>query len=563
MEGFDIWKLLAGLGIFVFGMALMEETVKKLSGRAFKRFIRQYTNGRLRAIGAGALVTAILQSSSAVSLMVLAFVGAGIMTLENSIGVILGSNIGTTATSWIVGTVGFKLKIEAFALPLVGIGGAWLLLLGARAPHIGRLFLSFGFLFMGLDYMKTSVEMLAGHFDMSQVPDYGPLAYVLVGLLLTAVMQSSSAAMAVVLTALHAGLVDFQEAAGTVIGSNVGTTVTILLGAAGGSQVKKRVAFSHFIFNLLTGVLALLLLPALAFGINTLLELEGQPVMGLVVFHTAFNVMGVLAFFPFISLLSKALLRLFPDRKERISKFIGDATPEVPEAAITAIRKEAGHLLAESMRYNLGALRIDEQLVFDGVVVPSLPSKGQEGDARYERLKLLEAGIVTFAAQVQAHGMSEAESQELGQCLHGARMALHAAKTMKDVSHDFEAFESADAAFLNEQYVHFRRRLIALYLSIEKLQQEAPDPKGTTKGLLKLFRQVKEADRQFLAAAMQEAARQRLSDLDLSTAMMANRAFAQSGRQVLLALRELLLPPSELQQFDWVQEVSDTLLEQE
>ena len=133
---FDLWKLLAGLGIFLFGMFLLEDSVKALSGKAFRRIIRLYTNGRLKAIGSGTLSTAILQSSSAVSLMVLAFVGAGVMSIENAIGVIMGSNIGTTFTAWIVATLGFKIKIESFALPFIGIGGIGLIFFRNSSPLI-------------------------------------------------------------------------------------------------------------------------------------------------------------------------------------------------------------------------------------------------------------------------------------------------------------------------------------------------------------------------------------------------------------------------------------------
>ena len=130
MEEFGVWKLLAGLGIFIFGIFLLEESISKLAGRAFKGFIRDYTSNRIKAIRSGTLVTAILQSSSAVSLMVLAFVGAGILSLENSIGVIMGSNLGTTFTAWLVATLGFKVNIEAFTLPLIGIGGLGIIFLG-------------------------------------------------------------------------------------------------------------------------------------------------------------------------------------------------------------------------------------------------------------------------------------------------------------------------------------------------------------------------------------------------------------------------------------------------
>ena len=156
----DIWKLFAGLGIFLFGMSLIEESVKSLSGRSFRRIIRMYTNGKLRSIGTGAFVTALLQSSSAVSLMVLAFVGAGVMTMQNAIGVILGSNIGTTFAAWIIATIGFKIKIESLASPFIGLGAFGLIFFrpSSKPLLITKLFIGFGFLFLGLDFMKSSVE---------------------------------------------------------------------------------------------------------------------------------------------------------------------------------------------------------------------------------------------------------------------------------------------------------------------------------------------------------------------------------------------------------------------
>jgi len=240
----DFWKLLAGLGIFLFGMLLIEESVKSLSGRAFRRIIRMYTNGRLRSIGSGALVTALLQSSSAVSLMVLAFVGAGVMNMQNAIGVIMGSNIGTTLTAWIIATIGFKIKIEALAMPFIGLGAIGLILFkpSSKPFLVTRLFIGFGFLFLGLDFMKGSVESFAQTFSLEQFPDYGLWFYLLVGTLFTALMQASAATIAIVLTALNSGLITFDIGAVMVIGANIGTTITVLLGAIGGVQAKKESA---------------------------------------------------------------------------------------------------------------------------------------------------------------------------------------------------------------------------------------------------------------------------------------------------------------------------------
>ncbi len=251
----DIWKLLAGLAIFLFGMTLMEESVRSLSGRAFRRIIRMYTNGRLRSVFSGAMVTALLQSSSAVSLMVLAFVGAGVMSMQNAIGVIMGSNIGTTLTAWIIATIGFKIKIESLALPFIGLGAVGLIVFkpSSKPSLVTRLLIGFGFLFLGLDFMKVSVDNFAQTFNLEHFAGYGMWFYLLVGTVITALMHSSAATIAIVLTALHSGLITFKIGAVMVIGANIGTTVTVLLGAIGGSPTKKRVSLSHLSFNLSPG----------------------------------------------------------------------------------------------------------------------------------------------------------------------------------------------------------------------------------------------------------------------------------------------------------------------
>jgi len=277
-ETFDIWKLIAGLGIFIIGMYMLEDAIKILSGKAFRRIIRLYTNGRFRSIGSGTLVTAILQSSSAASLMVLAFVGAGVMSMENAIGVIMGSNIGTTLTVWIVAIVGFKMKIESFALPFIGLGGIGLIFCDqAEKPfQFCRLLIGFGFLFLGLDYMKGSVESIGQSFDLSMVPDYGLWFYLVIGTLLTAVMQASAASIAVVLTALHSGLITFDIGVAMVIGANVGTTITVILGSLGGIPAKKRVAFSHLAFNVMTAIVAFIGIRGLVWFISYFIDIRAN-----------------------------------------------------------------------------------------------------------------------------------------------------------------------------------------------------------------------------------------------------------------------------------------------
>lgn len=544
-ESLDIWKLLAGLGIFMFGMFLMEESIKHLAGRSFKGFIRNSTKGRIRSVMSGTLVTAVLQSSSAVSLMVLAFVGAGIMAMENAIGVILGSNLGTTITAWIVAFFGFKVNIEDYSLPLIGIGGLGLIFLGksARYSNISKLLVGFGFLFMGLDYMKTSVEAMTQSFDVSSLPDYGIVPYALVGLLLTAVMQSSSATIAIVLTSLNAEVIGFNAAAAMVIGANIGTTVTVILGTIGGTQVKKRVALSHLTFNTLTGIIGLVLLPLMTWLIVLILGPVGQnAVMGVALFHTLFNLLGVLLFLPFIGLLSKGLVKAYPDKVRLTTKHIQNVTPEVSDAAIEGLKREVIHLITNVLKHNLHALHIVEKEVFEEQVNKKRPSQSDQ----YEDLKQLQSEIFSFASTILSTEVSKEESKLVNKLLHAARMGLHSAKSIKDEIRNFEEFETSDNAFITDENDQFRKRLVKLYKKVLVVLNET-DHSDIAASINRMVKKLEKDDRKFVKAATKATAEGAIKDLDISTMLLVNRAFNQSSKQLIYGLKEVLLTDVELE----------------
>ena len=258
----EMLPLLAGLGLFMLGMKQLEESIAALTGVTFRRFVRDHASTPLRGIAVGTSATAVLQSSSLVSLLVLAFVGAGILPLAGAIGVILGANLGTTLTGWLVATLGFKLNLSTLALAMIGVGGVGSVLLprGARLREFLALVVGLGLLLFGLDLMKQGVESFAGQFDVSPFADLPIWAMALLGVGVTAVIQSSSAAMMIALSALHGGVLGLEAAAAFAAGTGVGTTVTAMIGAVGGSPDKKRVAAAHVGFNLFKAALALLLL---------------------------------------------------------------------------------------------------------------------------------------------------------------------------------------------------------------------------------------------------------------------------------------------------------------
>lgn len=431
-ENFDLVKMIGGLGMFLFGMFLMEEAIKKLSSGSLRKIIKKYTSGKLKSVLVGTIATTALQSSSALSLIELAFVGAGIISLQNAIGLILGANIGSTTTGWIVALVGFKFNIENFALPMIGVGGILSVLLSnkERSSKAFQIITGAGFLFLGLNFMKGSVENFADTIDITNIPKLGLIIYFLLGMTSTAIMQASSATVAIVLTALNAKLIGFSAATAMVIGADVGTTITILLGTIGGGAIKKRVALAQVGFNLITGIAALIILPLLIWLISLMINIEKNPIEALVLFHTVFNIIGVLVFIPFLTPFSRLLEKMIRKKKDSLSKFINLDTGEMTDTGIITIRKEIMHQFQNILFFNLKILDINKKLIFNN---QESDFGGQTSILKaYENIKQLQSEILTFAASLQIKELTKAEFFEIDQLLHGLRLMVHSAKTIKD-----------------------------------------------------------------------------------------------------------------------------------
>ncbi|HMT01670.1 MAG TPA: Na/Pi symporter [Candidatus Absconditabacterales bacterium] len=250
---FSDWgSFFGGLGLFLFGMFLFEETVAGLTTRSFKNLLQYSTNSLGKSLMAGTLSTMAVQSSGIITLLTIGFVGAGIIGLKSAVGIVIGSNIGTTFQGLMIALLGFKFDIASFALPLVALGGVGHLIF-SRYETIKKLFLilfGFGLLFLGLDFMNASVESFARSFDFQQFRDYGLFFFFLLGIFLSALMQSSSLANALTLSALHAGIISLPIGMAVVLGTNIGTTSTAILASLGGKSGKRQVAATHLFFNL-------------------------------------------------------------------------------------------------------------------------------------------------------------------------------------------------------------------------------------------------------------------------------------------------------------------------
>lgn len=542
-EQFDFWKLLAGLGLFLFAMFEIEAALQGMAGRAFRQYLRDYTGHPLKAAATGILATVILRSSSMVGLMVMAFVGAGLMSLRNALGVILGSNLGTTFTGWLVTVIGFKLDLEALALPLIGVGGLWVVSRkGTRSAHTGRMIIGLGFLLLGLEFMKASVATLPQQLAIEQLAPLGALGFLGFGFLVAAVLQSSSATMMLTLAALHGGLINLPDAAAVAIGADLGTTSTLLIGSIRGLAPKKRVALGHFLFNLSVDSVAFLALaPMLA-----LVQAVGisDPLYALVAFHSLFNFLGILVFLPFTGPCARFLERFFQVPEGELALHLAQATPEIPEAALAAVDAEARHLIYRVVQQNLRAFSppIPPPLGIPPVAPPEqlAPMDSHDFDRMYGDSKKIEGEILEFAARLQARPMDPEHSARLAQLLTAARNAVHASKFMKDIRADLQQMQDASHPALAHYHQHFRSLAITFYGACYQLRGSSSATVDFA-ALVDALQTARRLHDQLHQQIYSDIRQQTIDETAISSLLNANREMFGANRSLLLAVGDFYL----------------------
>ena len=360
---FDLLKLIGALGFFIFGMKIMSDGIQKVAGSKMRSILSKMTSNRFLGIITGFLITALLQSSSATTVMIVSFVNAGLLSLVESIGVIMGANIGTTITAWLISILGFKVQISSIALPIIAIGFPMMFSSKANIRSWAEVFIGFALLFMGLDELKNSVPNLKQNPEfLSFLANYADMGYLStiifigVGTILTLVVQSSSAAMALTLVMCYEGYIPFELAAAMVLGENIGTTITANLAAIVGNVHAKRAARAHFIFNVF-GVIWMII--AFPFFINMIdnymsnnmglspLNIVGESVaipIGLSIFHTTFNILNVLFLIGFVPLISRIVIKIQSSKGDLDEEFhlehIGTGLMATTELSIVEANKE-------------------------------------------------------------------------------------------------------------------------------------------------------------------------------------------------------------------------------
>ncbi|MBT3242775.1 MAG: Na/Pi cotransporter family protein [Bacteroidetes bacterium] len=355
----DFLELIGSLGVFLFGMKLMSEALQKVAGSKLRNILAAMTSSRIRGVFAGLLITAIIQSSSATTVMLVSFVNAGLLNLLESIGIIMGANIGTTVTAWIISILGFKVQMSFLSLPLIGITMPLFFSKDEKKRSLGEIAMGFAMIFIGLEYLKSSVPDIRSNPDiLSFLSDYTDLGlgsffiFLAIGTLLTVIIQSSSATMALTLVMCSNGWIGFETAAAMVLGENIGTTITANIAATVANTSAKQTARAHFIFNVFGVMWMTLMFPLVLKAVDFIVTRGGAESafvsvhsvpIALSLFHTVFNITNVLLMLPFAKLIAKTAVKLVKpseDDEEFHLQYINTGLLATAELSLLQSKKE-------------------------------------------------------------------------------------------------------------------------------------------------------------------------------------------------------------------------------
>jgi phosphate:Na+ symporter len=483
----DYMEIAVGVAFFLFGMHCLEEGFKVFTGGTLERVLRRSTDRLWKCLLFGTASTTVMQSSTLVSLITISFVSAEMIALAAGIGIIMGANIGTTTGAWLIAGLGLRVNIAAYAMPILVFGVVMLMQSAKAVKGAGYLLMGAGFLFFGIHYMKEGFDAFQGTMDLSAYSMSGlagVLMFTLIGMLMTVIMQSSHASLLIIITALAAGQVSYENALAMAIGANLGSAITTALGGLAANIGGRRLAAAHVIFNVISAAVAIAFIGQLSWLVGWLAGVLGiRPddyLLQLALFHTLFNVLGVVLLLPVVGTLAAGLERWIkpaPQSSEQPLYLYADAL-ETPETAVTAVRKEVQHLfdnasglIAHGISIKRSVLDSDSSLQETiGATRRHFPL---DIEAAYEeKIKSLHSEIVSFIASARSQQSLESVSDELYALRQASRDVVEAVKGMKHLHTNLVQYGLSENVAVRAQYDAIRLQLGKLLRQLRQLMRE-------------------------------------------------------------------------------------------
>lgn len=543
----DIGQMLAGIAFLLMAMQMMEDSLRQLAGRNFKLFLKKQTGNKFKALGGGAMVTALLQSSSIVNMLVLTLAGTGVVNMENALALILGANLGTTLNSWMVALLGFNFNVESFAIPVAGITG--IAVAFGREREKWWLWMKFlfslAFLFIAIGFIRSGMEEFVKKTDLSLFHFYPRIVYLLLGILLTAIVQSGSVTIALVLTALHSGVISLPIAMAIVLGSEIGTTLKFFLVSAKGPPVKERIAWGNFIFNIVgTGVL-FFFLPQLSLLITNTFGIHDD-LIALVFFQSFVNGFMILLFFPFLKSFGRFLLNRFPRREYEPSQ-IGRIPVIDPDIALETLETETKQFINMVLCYILDAFRLSGVLPNENL--PPKQFNEMDVSEKYIYIKHFHGELHGFYLKSLNISTQKEGTERLEQLVSSIRNSMYAAKSIKDTLSDLDQMRNSSNDVKYGFYTHSTERCELICRLLNHLLFETG--KGSKLEQIKsLYSTITEGYSENLQLLYKESLARLVNETEISTLINFNREIHSAYKSIVIALKDYLLTESEGEFFD-------------
>ncbi|MCU7814104.1 MAG: Na/Pi symporter [Candidatus Thiodiazotropha sp. (ex Rostrolucina anterorostrata)] len=563
----DFKEIAAGVAIFLFGMLSLEEGFKAFTGGTLERILRNSTNRYWKSLSFGIVSTTVMQSSSLVSVITISFLSAGLISLAAGIGIIFGANIGTTTGAWLIAGLGLKVKISAYAMPMLVFGVILVFQKSNTYKGFGYILAGLGFLFLGIHHMKEGFEAFKSTIDLTEfaVAGYpGLFLFAGIGIFATVVMQSSHATLVLILTGLAAGQVTYENALALAIGANVGTCITAILGSLSANVEGKRLAGAHLIFNVTTGVIAILFIKQFLWGVEGISALVGiaddDYTLKLAVFHTLFNMTGVLVMSPLIGKLVTTLENMLRAKEVSVvePKYLSDATMEFPDTAMESVRKETLHLYDNALEIIAHGVSLHRHDIFsktDLAAVIQQPHKviDIDIDETYGRsVKVLYGSIVGYISEAQTQITSE-YSEDLYSLRLAGRYIVEALKDVKHLRKNLATYMVSDNEHIRAEYNKFRLQIGNILRELGDLRVQSEDPNNITiLNLDGLKAEIEEID-VVANGSLDHLIRENLITEEMATSIMNDSAYTFDISKNLIDMAEILFAARalDLREAEW------------
>jgi phosphate:Na+ symporter len=548
----DFKEIAAGVAIFLFGMLSLEEGFKAFTGGVLERLLRKTTNKLWKSLSFGIVSTTLMQSSSLVSVITISFLSAGLIPLAAGIGIVFGANLGTTTGAWLVAGLGLKVKISAYAMPMLVFGVILIFQRAKGLKGVGYILSGLGFLFLGIHHMKEGFEAFKDTIDLTAyaVEGYpGVFLFALIGLAATVVMQSSHATLVLIITALAARQITYENALALAIGANIGTTITAIIGSLGSNVDGRRLAGAHLIFNLVTAIVAIAMIFQLTHLVDVVSAWFGigseDYTLKLAVFHTIFNLLGVLLMLPFINVMVRFLQRIIKPRRrvEGQPRHLHTATFELPDTAIEAVRLETLHLYDNACAIIAGGLSLNLTEILSGRPIGEVIAKSRKPldfniDENYDgSVKGLYGEIVQFISRAQA-SLSPAQSDELFLLRAAGRDIVEAIKDTKHLQKNLSHYLGSANQEIRKEYDQIRASLAQVLRQLDEVRKQGGDSAAVL-SLDSLKIAMKEYDRD-LDYRLNTLIRENLISAPMSISLMNDSGYAYHVTKNLVQMGEAL-----------------------